>query len=150
MRFGSTAPTISTSRNAVVLRIAPRPEPVAQRGKRQTARAPQFNSELAIAVSQGQLAILWGADVRDQLRRLDLRTAGPAPNVLASSDDAPFVLGVDARGLRGESPPAPLRLSWTAARVGETLESRWRLSVSEQVLRMLRRARRDDEALTVR
>ncbi|MFO0561838.1 MAG: hypothetical protein U0269_27750 [Polyangiales bacterium] len=144
MRFGTAAPTVTAARNAVVLRIPPRPEPIAQPGERQTARAPQINSELGLAVSQGQLAIVWGSNVRDQLRRLDLRTAGPAPNVLASGNDAPFVFGVDARALRGESPPAPLRLSWSASREGSTLESRFHLSLSEQVLRMLRRARRPE------
>jgi len=144
MRFGTAAPTVTAARNAVVLRIPPRPEPIAQPGERQAARAPQINAELGLAVSQGQLAVLWGANVRDQLRRLDSRTAGPAPNVLASANEAPFVFGVDARALRGESPPAPLRLSWSASREGSTLESRFHLTLSEQVLRMLRRARRPE------
>lgn len=144
MRFGEAAPTVTSTRNAVVLRVPPRPEPVAQPGERNVPRGPQPPSEVAVAVSQGQLAMLWGTNVRDQLRRLDARTAGPSPNILASGTDGPFVLGVDARALRGESPPAPLRLSWSATREGGALSSRFHLSLSEQVLRMLRRARRSE------
>jgi hypothetical protein len=147
MRIGTVAPTITTARNALFVRLPPRPEPVAQPGLNERgtpARIPSAPSDVALAVSGGQLAVLFSPNARDLLRRLDARTAGPAPTVLGAASEGPMVVGVDARALRGEAPPALVRLSWGGSREGDVLSSRFRISLSDQVLRMLRRARREE------
>ncbi len=146
MRIGTVAPTITTARNALFVRLPPRPEPIAQPGlnERATPSRTTTTSDVGLAVSNGQLAVLFSPNARDLLRRLDARTAGPAPNVLGAASEGPMVVGVDARALRGEAPPALVRLSWGGSREGDVLSSRFRISLSDQVLRMLRRARREE------
>lgn len=150
LRIGDRPGTVSSTRNQLVLRLPPRPAFPLREGEDQQRPAParpasnEPPTEVSLAVSQGQLAMLVGPNTRDQLRRLDARTAGPAPTVLGAANEAPFVMAVDARALRGETPPAPVHVQWRAEREGATLSSRLRVVLSGQVIRMLRRARREE------
>ncbi|MBL8682321.1 MAG: hypothetical protein JNK05_24345 [Myxococcales bacterium] len=147
MRIGDAPATITAQRNAVFVRLPPRRPPAlindrpggleqGQRAQRGPAPTP---SEVTIAVSGEQLAVLVGPNGRDQLRRLDARTAGAAPSVLGAASEGPFVAGADVGRIRGAN-FSPLRLAWTASREGSTLTSRFQLNVPGAVLRMLRRA----------
>lgn len=150
LRIGDRPGTVTSTRNQLVLRLPPRPAFPLREGEDQQRPAParpasnEPPTEVSLAVSQGQLAMLVGPNTRDQLRRLDARTAGPAPTVLGAANEAPFVLAVDARALRGETPPAPVHVQWRAEREGATLSSRLRVALSGQVIRMLRRSRREE------
>lgn len=142
MRISEQPATVTTQRNALFMRLPPpRRAPSGSAEGRARSTPQRAPSELTVAVSNESLALMWGPSGREQLRRLDLRTAGAAPAVLGAASEGPFVLGVDARALRGEAPPANARLTWSAARDGSVLHSRLRLHVSEQLVRMLRRSR---------
>jgi hypothetical protein len=147
-RLGEVAPTITTQRNAVILRLPPAPRPaqmpaggLLEDSRRRAVAEPP--SEFSIAVSNDALAFVWGPSARDQLRRLDARTAGPVPTVIAAAN-GPFVAGLDARALRRNEPGAPVRLTWNSTRQGPTLSSRLDLDISGEVLRMLRGRRGED------
>jgi len=143
MRIGDAPATITGQRNAVFVRLPARRAaslPGDRLGLERGQRAPTPTppNEVTLAVSGEQLAVLVGPNGRDQLRRLDGRTAGTAPAVLGAASEGPFVLGADFGRIRGES-PAPLRLAWTAAREGSTVTSRFQINIPSALLRMLRR-----------
>lgn len=114
MRFGTAAPIITTQNNAVIMRLPPpppsQPQVALSTGERARAASPPAIRELALTVNRGQLAVLYGPNVRAQLRTLDAQTAGAGPNV-SNGLVAPIVLGVDARmGRATELMPTTLTL----------------------------------------
>lgn len=147
MRIGDAPATITGQRNAVFVRLPPRRPPAViddrpgglEQGQRAQRTPTPPPSEVTIAVSGEQLAVLVGPNGRDQLRRLDARTAGAAPTVLGAASEGSFVAGADVGRIRGAG-SSPLRLAWSASRDGSTLTSRFEVNVPGSLLRMLRRA----------